>query len=429
MRNKRFEKKKIDISNKNIKLRISIFILALIVALGSFIFGINACVNSSSPNKGWNLYNLKDYYDSRYEGYNENVYLNYFINDGNKSENKKIIDLLCLSAKEVYSMIDSNKNHSYEVNGIGYINSHIGEEVEICEELYEILSDAKKKTYEENSSYSMFSGLIQDYWKYLIPNVSNSSYKEPGYINDYVDFSKDLSNFNLDLKKEEDKYFAKFTISDELKDFINESNLYDVSILDLNTLFYSYYLDGIYSRFKDNGLNKGYLYTHTGEIIFMNDSFLESNGIRLYDSLSYDQPFVCGLLEMNNASYVSSIRSFPVFSEYEKEYFFTQIPSSNNSRSMFYDYRTGYSQNVIKSSTLVDEDMSSSLVDLTFKNLNVVNSKDYNAYKDLPSSICGCLILSSETNKMYLRNAKDYFKKVYNNKGELIDYELIMILD
>ena len=85
MRNKRFEKKKIDISNKNIKLRISIFILALIVALGSFIFGINACVNSSSPNKGWNLYNLKDYYDSRYEGYNENVYLNYFISDGNKS--------------------------------------------------------------------------------------------------------------------------------------------------------------------------------------------------------------------------------------------------------------------------------------------------------------------------------------------------------
>ena len=67
---------------------------------------------------------------------------------------------------------------------------------------------------------------------------------------------------------------------------------------------------------------------------------------------------------------------------------------------------------MIKSSTLVDEDMSSSLVDLTFKNLNVVNSKDYNAYKDLPSSICGCLILSSETNKMYLRNAKDYFKKV-----------------
>ena len=38
-----------------------IFILALIVALGSFIFGINACVNSSSPNKGWNLYIKTDY--------------------------------------------------------------------------------------------------------------------------------------------------------------------------------------------------------------------------------------------------------------------------------------------------------------------------------------------------------------------------------
>lgn len=428
-KNKILEKKKIDISTKNLKLRVGIFIIALIVALGAFGFGINSCVNSSSPNVGWNSYKLKDYYDANYEGYNENIYLNYYLSDGNKSTNKRIVDTFTSASKDVFSLIDSNKNHSYSVNGIGYINSHIGETVEINGELFKILNDAKEKTYEEDSSYSMFSGLIQDYWKYLIPSVSLGDYKEPGYLKYYVELSSDLSNFNLDLSKDGERYYAKFTISDEVQSFIDENKLDNISILDLNTLFYSYYLDGIYSRFKDDDLVKGYLYTHTGEMIFMNDSFLDTNGIRIFDSLNYGQSFVCGTLDTKKKAYVSNIRSFPVFSEFESEYFMTHIPSSNDSRSMFYDYKTGYSQNVIKASTLVEEDMSSSLVDLTYKNLNVVNSKDYNSYKGLSSSISGCMILSMETEKIYLRNTKDYYKNVYDSEGKPIEYERIFILD
>lgn len=428
-RERKFKKQEIELNSKNLLPRGIILGVTICIALGGFGYGIYSLVKENSAKSGWNQYKLKDYIDVKYPGYEENIYLNYYLSENDyNSQNKKVIDTFVSASKDIYALLDSSKYHLYEgINNIGYINSHIGEKVEINGDLFSVLSDAKEKTYLENSTYSMFSGLIQDYWKYFIPNVDMNDYKEPKYLDLYVNYSKDLSNFNLELLEEDDRFYATFTISNELSSFIKDNELEDISLLDLNTLFYSYYLDSLYQRFKEEGLTKGYIYTHTGEMIFMNGSFLDNNGLKLFDSKKYGSSFVHGYLDTKREAYVSVIKSFPVYKEYEMEYFMTSIPGSKNTRSLFYDYRDGYSKNYIKSSTLVNEEKTSSLVDTTFSNLNIVNNEDINKYNELQSSYIACGLLTSEEDTVYVHNIKSYYIDAYSSDGDKISYKQINV--
>lgn len=421
--NKPFATQELEVSEKHVKLRVIIFIIALIVAIGGIGFGIYSLVTMNNDETGWVTYTMSDYPHASYPQYSDNLYLYYYLGEESKNSNKgkQVARLFQSSAQEIYPLIDSNMNHEYtNVYGISYINNHVGEKVQINETLYDILSDAKEKTYQEGSSYSVFSGLTNAYWKNLF--AKNSAFNEDNdpltnqELKDELDlitsYVNDLSNFSLDLENTDGKYYVTFNISSSYDDFLANNDYLEVPTLDLNSLFYSYYLDYMYARFAEEGFISGTLYTHTGEMIFMSDNFSYTNDIMFYDLIEGNNVLPIGYYANKGKCYVSQIRAFPCFSTYEGEYATSMWKDSLNKyvmRNLFYSYKNGYSSQTIRNSMLVEEDMNSSLVDTTYLNLNGVLSENLTYLKNVTNSQFGLGILDEEKSSVYMSEIVDMF--------------------
>jgi len=417
------KKKSVEVKfeTKHIKVKIILFVVATLVAVAGFSYGIYSLSNSRKGKTGWNTYSLEA--DAKYPFYYQNVYLQYYYDSGEITSKESLVkSLFHLSSKSIYSLIDSNKENESkykDVKGLAYINNHPNEKIEIEETLYDILVDAKAKTDEVNSTYSLFSGYLNDYWGYYM-NSTNYQIKEQ-FISDMVELINTKDNFTLNLEKEQDKYYCTYSYSQDVQKAIDDYELSDVSALDLNTLFYSYYLDSLYKKFNSGGLTKGVLYTHTGESIYMYGGFNSGNSISLYDYYG-EKPFVYATYNETKQCAVSNIRTFPTYEEYEAEFRFKLVENSTtwSTRTMYYSSITGYSSDKIKSSTAIVESNNGTLADATYMNLNYVNGEDITKTSTFTQKATLFALKGIENSIVYMYNAANdlsYIEEPYKENN------------
>lgn len=425
MKKKKNEDIKLNISDKHIPLRIVIFVVSFIIAIGAIGFGVYSCSNKGLENSGWVNFDLSLYNDNDYIGYNNDIRLMYYV-DGDKAQvkntNKLVRDLFIQKAKMVYSLIDSTPDYNYKTNGISYINNHINEKIEIEERLYNILSDALDKT-NLNESYSLYSGLINSFWKTnftlnyslnknIDPLLDNKNKADLELIKQAC---KKENNLKLKLDKEDDKFYATLNVDQEVVSLVDDLSL-EANYLDLNSLFNSYYLQEVYQDFIDANLTKGYFYAETGEIIFMSDSFVDENNIIIYDKTN--KVFPVGIVSSSGACNVSQIRTFGVNNNTNFYSFIHDNQVIN--RSLYYDYKEGYNNETFTISSIVSK---KKLVDLTYMNLYLTLKGDLSLYQEkLIDQEYAAVIKKDEERTIYLSdpesNYKDYGRYI-NGKYEI----------
>ncbi|MDD6302389.1 MAG: hypothetical protein PUA56_03645 [Bacillales bacterium] len=425
MKKKKNEDIKLNISDKHIPLRIVIFVVSFIIAIGAIGFGVYSCSTKGLENSGWVNFDLSLYNDNDYIGYNNDIRLMYYV-DGDKAQvkntNKLVRDLFIQKAKKVYSLIDSTPDYNYKTKGISYINNHINEKIEIEERLYNILSDALDKT-NLNETYSLYSGLINSFWKTnftlnyslnknIDPLLDNKNKADLELIKQAC---KKENNLKLKLDKEDDKYYATLNVDQEVVSLVDDLSL-EANYLDLNSLFNSYYLQEVYQDFINANLTKGYFYAETGEIIFMSDSFVDENNIIIYDKTN--KVFPVGIVSSSGACNVSQIRTFGVNNNTNFYSFIHDNQVIN--RSLYYDYKEGYNNETFTISSIVSK---KKLVDLTYMNLYLTLKGDLSLYQEkLIDQEYAAVIKKDEERTIYLSdpesNYKDYGRYI-NGKYEI----------
>jgi hypothetical protein len=381
------------------RLLITTFVISVACAVSGLGLGAYFYIKSKAPSSGWNSVTMTT--SNKYINFGENIVLNYYLDDNHASSTYLTnIRNTFTKAGLYYASLLNPYFSNEEYIGIYYINEHPFEKIKITEDLYQILDDAYQKTMQENSSYSLFSGLLYQYWSDALINTEEDPLvADQDAINDLVAISN-LDNYHLDLSFEDDAYYVELSYSDQVISFIEDQG-YDNTILNLNVLYDSYFMQLVADDLIKNNFSYGYLYSYTGEYIFLSDAFSSKNQIAIKSINNQYQVIDGGYLSFNGKGVGSIIRSFPVTNyEYTNNYL---LISSKNNKSIYglrYNYLTGYSSSDIHLSLLVDTAKNAKLYDVTYANFNAFNQ----AYKNYASLNDYLLVVIKDENNVYLNS-------------------------
>ena len=237
--------------------------------------------------------------------------------DGNNDE----IKLMGRTLKSAYSsalsrlfkLTDPAQQYDGFVN-LAALNANLGQEMEISEELYGILTDALAKTREQKG-YHLFAGALNTLWEDILVLTEPEEF-DPALNEDMRlrleglgQKTKDLSNFNLELKAENGKYTCCLTVSADYLSYLEEQECAPV-ILDLGALRESYVLSAVAKVMEEAGYTQGYLTAASGLILNLSGHTGEAF-YQLYD-LTADGAQKVASIPMDKGSAFCMARTFPL---------------------------------------------------------------------------------------------------------------------
>ena len=215
--------------------------------------------------------------------YASGIQLSYYF-DGKsndiKTEEKAVTQLFSLALARAYKITDPYNEYEGYVN-LCTINRSQGQDVKISKELYGILKDAYEKTKEEKG-YSLFAGSFYKHFDEIIYSDDSVSFdpvvneEESKRVNALLEKTLDLSNFTLDLSKENS---VNFSVSKEFGEFLKTQEESETS-LDLNLLREAYMLNIAADALTSAGYTKGIITTDRGVILDLGS--YEMGGYPLY---------------------------------------------------------------------------------------------------------------------------------------------------
>lgn len=358
----------LKVSSKHLKTRIFIFVLAFLLAIFSFSYGVYS-ISKKEPG----IYEIEAIRNDDVKFYNSGIKLYYYL-EGNsnqiKSNLESISNLYSNSLVNIHCLLN-NKNTYENYKNIAYINKHLNEDITLDETLFNIILDAYDKTL-QNNGYNMFAGPLFESWNSILNSFEQASYEpinnpfEKERIETITELINEPNNISIDVI-DHNKRIIRVNVSKEIIDVLNKYE-YEYGLIDLNLL-----KDAYIAQFLNEELNKyeftdGYIQFDSG--LLMN---MSSRDFGVYYLYTYsDAPSKITEINVDNRICISCFKQFSLG---EDNYY----EINDILRSPFISSKTGYPFVSYLSSYIYSS--NNSPVELVYNNivLNEMNAiKDYN---------------------------------------------------
>ncbi len=254
--------KEIEVSTKHLGLRITGFVLALVIAVAAFGYGV-----SRIGHKDPGYYNIEADASDEVPFYRNGINLTYRF-DGKSDEIKAEMNSLKAVYGSVllssYKLLDCDNEYSGYAN-IATLNKNLGKEIELGDELMWIISDAYTKTLEKKGM-NLFAGALISEWDSIL-SLDELGDFDPAdnpqiakRLSELAEKTSELSAFSI-TKTAENK--VKISIDSGYLEFL-KSNGYTGSIITTGRMTEAYRLKLIRDELEKNGYTNGYLYSSSG---------------------------------------------------------------------------------------------------------------------------------------------------------------------
>lgn len=339
---------KLEVSNKHLKLRITLFVILFIVIVVSFTNGI-----LSIGRKQTGYQKITADVDENALTYNNWVSFNYYMEGSSnsiKAQIKELTKAYTQALSSAYKELDESNTYTERVS-IAQINRSIGKTVSVSPELYFVLQDAYEHTL-ENRGFNMFAGALYSEWESILiltdpeefdPLVNESQKDRIMMISQMV---SDLSNFTLTFS---DGKYVRLDVSERYRALCESLEL-DCPVIDLSVMKQAYSLAMICDSLKQMGYENGYLFTESGLGLCMREDAQLDLG--LY-TLENDQTVRYATLALEGVFSSASLHAF----RYSGPYGY-QIEDADGTvyRSIWFDPKTGFSSDVLMNISVISSD-------------------------------------------------------------------------
>ncbi len=340
---------RIQVSEKHVGLRVVFFVVAVLVAVGAFSYGISAL---GAKQSGYQLIEASADADAPF--YNKEITFSYYLEGSSgaiKRATKELVGVYTPILAAAYKQLDSSVEYAGAVS-IGALNNHLGEEIGVSAELYAVLKDAYARTL-EGRNFNMFAGALFAEWKSVLildDPVGFDPLTNTNMAARFADIAaqvSNLDNFSLEFLDDE-KHIVRFSVSDEYAAFCREMEI-EAGALDLNLLTNAYRLEMIASALEDLGFTDGYLLSQDGLAITL--SGCGRQGYVLY-GIEDGSVVERGSFVVEGSSRKAFMSAFPL-GQYSGLYYSVV---NGRLRHLFFDVSTGEIHDVMSSCTLVSLD-------------------------------------------------------------------------
>lgn len=268
----------IELEEKISKKRIILFVLAFLIAIGSFYISIT---NLLKPD-GWTYVEANSSTVNCSENFD---FLYYFDSTSTK---KAVSSLYCQYTEDSYKLVDETNEYD-GINNIFYINHHLNEEIVIEEYLYSLF----EKINDSNSNY-LYYGPIYNYYDNLFyidevytkvyDPINNSEVKDYFMeIKEYID--NDISLELLGNNK------IRLNVSDKYIDYANKNDI--VNFIDLYYLKTAFEIDYIADHLIKAGYTNGSISSYNGYVRALDTN--NEYGINIYSVNTDDKIIPAGV--------------------------------------------------------------------------------------------------------------------------------------
>ena len=254
----------IEVSDKHVKLRTVLFVISFAVAVATITLGV-----TRMGHKDPGFYVISGQADEEAMTYQSGVTFSCYF-DGKSGEIKDGIkragEVYTGSLSTAYKLLDAKKQYNGIVN-LAYVNAHLGEEIALPKELYEILVDAWEKTREE-AGYSMFAGALSGEWEEIRMLTEPEEYDpllnadEEERIRKLREATADQSNFDVRIV-DEAEHKLMIRVDDDYTELLEQLES-DRPVLDLNILRDAYEMELVKTQLEAEGFTRGALLTDSG---------------------------------------------------------------------------------------------------------------------------------------------------------------------
>ena len=301
---------KIELDESNIKRRIILAILALIVAGVAIGYGISQLTSS---NKGWNIIEVNS--SSQVNSGSEFTF-NYYLGENGSptAERKALVTLYTRLCEEAYKEFDIYNDYDGYHN-LAYLNKHPNEDVNVSDTLYSALE--LLNSY--GNRYMFLGPVYENYVSVLYAdNDTSAEYFDQYYSEDYYNLYQDVLKFvndnskvNVELKGNNT---VKLAVSSDYKQFFRENDFH--YYVDLNWMRNAFVADYIADGLIENGFTHGNLASHDGYSRVLGDFEYEYN---LFDYVD-GSVFQAGKLYHDKGDAFVLRKSYPL-SELDTDYY------------------------------------------------------------------------------------------------------------
>ena len=271
---------RIELSEKNIKLRVILMIVFLLLGAGAIAFGVRSCI---AAEKGWQKIEVtSNAYSLSYD-----FILFYNIGETDKnasSEKKSVAATYTKAAQEAYRLYDEYAPEGWLLK----INSEPGKAVEVDPELYSAL---QKIT--ENDSRLLYRAPYYEYYELVFSAESdfeaemydpNKNEKTRELFLRISEFVNDKNAVNLEFNGNNT---VTLHVSDMYSAFAKENEI--ANFISFSPLRNAFAAEHIAGRMREGGYTNGYLSSADGFTVYLNGKGYDYN-VNLYD---YDKSLAC----------------------------------------------------------------------------------------------------------------------------------------
>lgn len=289
---------RIEVENKHLKLRILLAVIAAVIAVVAFGYGIHSLLNRNS---GWQTV---DAYVDGVDCSSDFVFQYYFDSVGASAttEYKAVSALYTTALEEAYQAF-------YPGGSLANVNARPNAVVEVHPVLYAAL-----ESIQSAGNRCLYLGPIYDEYDrvFLYKDELESAHYDPGqnaeigaYVARIAEYSVDSKHIDLELLGENR---VCLNISEEYLSYASENGIEE--FLDFGWMLNAFIVDHVAQTLAENGYTKGYINSYDGFIRNLDHRGL-SYSLNLFDRLNNEIHQPASMTYMGPISVVS-LRNYPM---------------------------------------------------------------------------------------------------------------------
>ena len=304
---------KVELSQKNITIRIVLFVVLLLIGLAGIGIFINELLKVDDG-----LQEIK----SQVSGYNisEDFTFNYKLGESDVSATKEnkairtIYDSLIYDATLLFDEYSALSDY----HNLTYINGHLDEDIEVPEELY----NALKRFYDYNSRNLFFAPIYEEYDSimsagldsYAVKSDPNKDASQLEHIQKLLSYINDENHIKLSFYKNN---VIKLTVSAEYQSFASQNEY--KRYVTLGAYKNAFVIDYIAKGLIDKNYRNGFILSSDGFFRNLNDkNFVNYNLVDYVDN----EAFSAANMKANNNITICSYKAFPHLKDSAKYYIY-----------------------------------------------------------------------------------------------------------
>ncbi len=255
----------LEVSKKHLPLRITLFVLAVVVAVAAFTYGVKK-LGGNEP--GYAAVSARA--DGDAPLYASDIRLTYHFDGGSRDIRvlkNEISDAYSGALGRLYKLLDARNEYPGYAGSLAELNRRVNREVTLPRELFDILREAMDLTQREEG-YSVFAAPLYEEWERIAYAADAAEFDpladpdEAERLQAIAAQCADPENRSLEIV-DEAGCVVRLNVSQAYLDFLEAYELSGV-VLDLGPMKNAWILRGVASALEQRGYSDGFLNTLGG---------------------------------------------------------------------------------------------------------------------------------------------------------------------